>query len=84
MYISQYQTNQVKVKNLLSDKFPSNIGVRKGDCLSPVLFNLYINEINNYLKTDYNSPNLGTRQLNHLLHADDLILFSTTNRGFKR
>ena len=30
MYISQHQAIQVNVKNLLSDKFPSNIGVSKG------------------------------------------------------
>ena len=72
MYILQHQTNQEKVKNVLSDKFLSNHGVREGDCLSPILFSFYINEINNYLKTDNNSHTLRTKQLNHLLYADNL------------
>ena len=36
---------RVKVNNLFTDWFNVSAGVRQGDNLSPVLFNLYINEL---------------------------------------
>ena len=36
---------RVKVNNLFTDWFNVSSGARQGDNLSPVLFNLYINEL---------------------------------------
>ena len=43
MYVDN--TARVKVNNLFTDWFNVSSGVRQGDNLSPVLFNLYINEL---------------------------------------
>ena len=43
MYVDN--TARIKVNNLFTDWFSVASGVRQGDNLSPVLFNLYINEL---------------------------------------
>ena len=45
MIIALYNnvTSCVKLKNSITDEFPSEVGLRQGDCLSPILFSLYIN-----------------------------------------
>ena len=78
MYMGGKDTLQVKVGNHLSNKFSSNIGVKQGDCLSPVLFNFYINEIEKYITPDDYTPTLGSRKIPLLLYADDLVIFSTS------
>ena len=44
---SMYQNVKSKVKynNELSDSFNSYLGVRQGECLSPFLFSMYLNDI---------------------------------------
>ena len=84
MYQKNDNNLQVKIGKFLSGKFPSEIGVRQGDSISPTLFNFYINEINNYIKPDETSPTLGSKTINLLLYADDLILTSTTIEGLQK
>ena len=44
---SIYSTVKSKVKNIniLSEAFACNIGVRQGECLSPFLFSMYLNDL---------------------------------------
>ena len=37
--------SRVKHDNTLSEPFTCNIGVRQGECLSPFLFAMYINDL---------------------------------------
>lgn len=83
MYLPNQNNIQVKLGNKLSNKFSSNIGVKQGDCLSPILFNFYINEIDKYIPIDQNTPMLGNKFINYLLYADDLVLFSTSKNGLQ-
>ena len=41
----------VKVNNLFTDWFKVSSGVRQGDNLSPILFNLYVNKLAIEVKT---------------------------------
>ena len=58
----------------------------KGCILSPMLFNLYLNEIPTLLDTMDTDPIIlpDGSKLNCLLHADDLILISYTSEGLQR
>ena len=83
MYLNKKNNLQVKVGNLLSQKFSSNIGIKQGDPISPILFNFYIDELKNYLKTDKDTPIMGSKLIHYLLWADDLVLMSTSKEGLQ-
>ena len=72
---------QVKTKLDLSH----TRGVRQGCILSPLLFNLYINNLpylfENTLSEPFVIPN-GTK-INSLLYADDLIILSRSKTGLQ-
>lgn len=70
----------------VSASFISEIGVRQGENLSPVLFSMYLNDLQTYLQ---NSGTVGVELFDHndltlwlkllvLLYADDTILLSNT------
>ncbi len=74
----------VRVGSTLTSMFPSNIGIRQGDILSPLLFNLFINELPLKLQaSDINAPVLVNRSVPCLLYADDLILLSLSKSGLQ-
>ena len=63
----------IKVKNKVMDPITSNLGLKQGCPLSPLLFNLYINDIAKYLNKTSKEPNImlqGT-EITHFLYADD-------------
>ena len=51
-------------------------GVRQGDNLSPVLFNLYINELAIELKKMNYGVNIGGKKVCLLLYADDIVIIA--------
>ena len=80
MYLLQKNNIQVKINNQLSHKLSSIIGVKQGDCLSPILFNFYINELDineKEIQGDNDTPTLGNKVINYLLYADDIVLVSS-------
>ena len=48
----------IKKDNLISGYFPSNIGVRQGDNLSPLLFALFINDYKQNIANPYHGLNI--------------------------
>jgi hypothetical protein len=73
-----YTRCAVKVSGHRTNFFSYNRGVRQGCVLSPLLFNLYINELPNLFEKVNTDPFLlpnGTR-LSSLLYADDLVILS--------
>ena len=67
----------VKPNNILSSSFNTISGVRQGDNLSPTLFNIFINDLSNELKTLNVGVHIGPDiMLSHLLYADDLALIA--------
>ena len=71
--------SQVKHNNTLSDIFFSSIGVRQGECLSPFLFSIYLNDLEAELETKgMEGLDIGTLKLFILLYADDIVLFGNS------
>jgi hypothetical protein len=84
---SMYQTvkSKVKVMNELSESFICDLGVRQGECLSPFLFSMFLNDLEETLLIKgVECIDIGTLNLCVLLYADDLILFARSAEGLQR
>ena len=79
----QNTTACVKLPLGLTDTFNINLGIRQGDCLSPILFNLFINDISSIFTNDCNPVALGQCNVNYLLFADDLLMLSESASGLQ-
>ena len=84
---SMYQstTNSLIYKEYLTPIFNSDIGVKQGDCLSAVLFILYINDLPTAFRFNGSNPiTIENTPINCLKYADDLIIMSTSASGLQK
>ena len=70
----------------ISEFFPSGIGLRQGCNIGPILFNLFINEINSIFDETYcQEAWIGSIAINcRLLYADNLVIVSETSSGLQK
>ena len=82
---SMYRDSEtcVKIGGKRTAFFKNNVGVKQGEVMSPILFNLYINDIAEHL-TDADSPELNGNKIDCLLYADDLVMVSTSEEGLQK
>ena len=67
----------VKYSNSLSDDFECFLGVRQGECISPFLFSMYLNDIEETLiRGKFQGIEFGMLKLFLLLYADDIVIFA--------
>ena len=58
-------------------------GLKQGDILSPMLFNIYINDLPEIFDQPCDPVSLGNRNISCLLYADDLVIISKTATGLQ-
>ena len=83
---SMYSNTFYNVKTLkgFTKSFKSNTGLKQGCNLSPVLANLFQNDLHAIFdKKNYNPVNLSNITFNSLSFADDLVLLSTSQEGLQ-
>ena len=74
----------VKKEGGISGNISSNIGVKQGCVLSPLLFNLYLSDLPKIFTNDCHPVELSESKISCLMFADDLILLSETAEGLKK
>ena len=65
---------KVRINDVDSDWFESKVGVRQGDTLSPLLFNIFINGIVEKVKQSSIGVLIGDTLVSELMFADDMVL----------
>jgi len=67
----QKTRSAVRTEGTLSSFFENKTGLKQGDSLSPILFNLALQKVIQNIKM---VPNIGKEHLNILAYADDIVL----------
>ena len=75
----------VKISNKVSETFDINQGVKQGCILSPMLFNIFMSDLQEKLEIEDNDPpELAVNKLcGCLIWADDLLILSKTEKGLQ-
>ena len=84
--LAMYQKTEysVKLKNGYTRAINSNLGLKQGCPLSPMLFNLYIDDIENVFDDNCDPISIQSQRINHFLYADDLVILSQSKEGLQR
>ena len=84
--MSLYRTTEycIKLKNGHTRAIQSNLGLKQGCPLSPMLFNLYIDDIKEIFDDMCGPIDIQNTKINHFLYADDLVILSESKTGLQR
>ena len=72
----------MRLDNTFSDCFNVSNGLKQGCLLSPMLFNLYINDLVNDINLLDKGLNVDGCKISMLLYADDIVLMVTQHWTF--
>ena len=75
----------IKTRDGLLETISSNLGLKQGCPLSPLLFNLYINNFASYLPDlGENSIKFGRETVSHFFYADDLVILAESREKLQQ
>ena len=89
---SMYKLSEASLihQDKISQTFLTTIGLKQGDVLSTILFNIHINELpGQFLEDSRSSDNINDIQylddtkINNLLFVDDLVFFSLSKEDLQ-
>ena len=64
--------------------FSVSNGVRQGGILSPFLFNVYVDDLSKSLNACRTGCIIADKVANHVMYADDLVIFSPCEKGLSQ
>ncbi|KAI5731765.1 hypothetical protein M8J77_015617 [Diaphorina citri] len=68
---------KIKMPNTNSDEFEVTSGLRQGDPISPILFNLMLERVDReFLKHNHRGLKMGEKSITRMAYADDVILMA--------
>jgi hypothetical protein len=70
--------SKVFMNGAKSEAFRVNLGVRQGECLSPFLFAMYVNDLEKDIEVAAAGITINHLKLFLLLYADDAVIFAET------
>ena len=82
-----YMGNKTSIKlgNKITESFDTNQGVRQGDILSPLLFNIFLSDFNDYIENVEGKLQISDlKSINSLIWADDILLLSQSKEGLSQ
>ena len=75
----------IKLGNQVTESFDTNQGVRQGDILSPLLFNIFMSDLNDYIEKVEGKLQINdSRDINSIIWADDILLLSQSKEGLNQ
>ena len=74
----------VKLSSGLTKPFVTSVGVKQGCVLSPMIFNLFINDLPNQFDDKCEPVFIGNHPVQSLMFADDVVILSQSAAGLKR
>lgn len=74
----------VRTANKLSNKIPLTNGIRQGDSLSPILFNIIMDEIIHEVKQAGRGYRMGDKDIRIVCYADDAVIISEDEDNLQR
>jgi sorting nexin-29 len=74
---------KVRVNDVESEWFETKVGVKQGDTLSPLLFNIFINGIVERVKSRGGGARVGDQKISILLFADNMVLLAESEEELK-
>ena len=79
-----HQTMRARWGTSTSTPFLVSNGVRQGGILSPLLFNLYMDDLSKQLNECKTGCMVGDNLINHMIYADDLAVLSPYSAGLQQ
>ena len=74
----------IKLKGGYTRAINSNLGLKQGCPLSPMLFNLYIDDIKDIFDEKCEPITIHDTKINYFLYADDLVIVSESRTGLQK
>ena len=75
---------QIRWGNTVTSSFLVSNGVKQGGIISPILFNVYMDQLSEKLNASNIGGNIGGKLVNHLCYADDICLISLSCVGMQQ
>ena len=79
----KYTKSCIKLQHMLSDWFPVEAGVKQGCIISPLLFNLYINDLHKAIADTGKGIMIDDMKISMLMYADDVVLMAESENDLQ-